>query len=189
MLWGTVETRVQAYVFLVKALGLYWLIWGVLELVYMFIDHTAWGWKLFIGVVSIIAGGSILMYLVAAALALPQIFLLVLGIWVLMEGVILLILALEGRWLGRRYSGRDLDRPGIHPDRQLRCSWGWPGHALGRSHLGVHRRLRPDLPGVSSAQGLRQAGRPQAKASDRDHGPRCEDASSAAAIASRASMA
>lgn len=96
MLWGTLETRVQTYVFLVKALGLYWLIWGILELVYMFIDHTAWGWKLFMGVVSIIAGGSILMYPVAAAIALPQIFLLVLGIWALMEGIILLILAFRG---------------------------------------------------------------------------------------------
>jgi hypothetical protein len=70
--------------------------WGVLELVYMFIDHTAWGWKLFIGVVSIIAGGSILMYPVAAAIALPQVFLLVLGIWALVEGIILLTLAFKG---------------------------------------------------------------------------------------------
>jgi uncharacterized membrane protein HdeD (DUF308 family) len=100
MLWGTIETRVQTYVFLVKALGLYWVIWGILELVYMFIDHTAWGWKLFMGVVSIIAGGSILMYPVAAAIALPQVFLLVLGIWALMEGVILLLMAFRGGGLG-----------------------------------------------------------------------------------------
>ncbi len=45
----------------------------------MFIDHTAWGWKLFMGVVSIIAGGSILMYPVSAALVLPQVFVCVLG--------------------------------------------------------------------------------------------------------------
>lgn len=96
MLWGTMETRVETYMFLVKALGLYWVIWGVLELVYMFIDHSAWGWKLFMGVVSIIAGGSILMYPVAAAVTLPQVFLLVLGIWALMEGVILLFLAFKG---------------------------------------------------------------------------------------------
>ncbi len=96
MLWGTTETRVESYMFLVKALGLYWVIWGVLELVYMFIDHSAWGWKLFMGVVSLIAGGSILMYPVAAALTLPQVFLLVLGIWALMEGIILLFLAFKG---------------------------------------------------------------------------------------------
>jgi uncharacterized membrane protein HdeD (DUF308 family) len=96
MLWGTIETRVQTYVFLVKALGLYWVIWGILELVYMFIDHTAWGWKLFMGVISLIAGGSILMYPVAAAIALPQVFLLVLGIWALMEGIILLFMAFRG---------------------------------------------------------------------------------------------
>ncbi|MGE5603579.1 MAG: HdeD family acid-resistance protein [Nitrososphaerales archaeon] len=96
MLWGTTATRVETYVFLVTMLGIYWLIWGIMELVYMFIDHTAWGWKLFMGIVSILAGGSILMYPLAAAIALPQIFVLVLGIWALMEGIILLFLAFRG---------------------------------------------------------------------------------------------
>jgi uncharacterized membrane protein HdeD (DUF308 family) len=27
----------------VTMLGVYWLIWGMMELVYMFVDHTAWG--------------------------------------------------------------------------------------------------------------------------------------------------
>jgi len=47
----------------------------------MFVDHTAWGWKLFIGLVSIIAGGYILAYPIASALALRWIFVMVLGIW------------------------------------------------------------------------------------------------------------
>ena len=62
----------------------------------MFIDHTAWGWKLFMGIVSIMAGGYILMYPIAAAVALPRIFVLVLGIWALMEGIILLFMAFRG---------------------------------------------------------------------------------------------
>jgi uncharacterized membrane protein HdeD (DUF308 family) len=100
MLWGTAATKVQTYVFLVTMLGIYWLIWGIMELVYMFIDHTAWGWKLFMGIVSIIAGGSILMYPLAAAVALPQVFVLVLGIWALMEGFILLFMAFKGAGWG-----------------------------------------------------------------------------------------
>jgi uncharacterized membrane protein HdeD (DUF308 family) len=55
-----------------------------------------WGWKLFIGIISIIAGGAILMYPIAAALTLPKIFVLVLGIWGLIYGVILLIMAFQG---------------------------------------------------------------------------------------------
>jgi uncharacterized membrane protein HdeD (DUF308 family) len=65
-------------------------------IVSMFIDHTAWGWKLFMGIVSIIAGGTILMYPVAAAVALPRIFVLILGLWALMQGIILLIMAFKG---------------------------------------------------------------------------------------------
>ena len=55
------------------------------------------------------------MYPVAAAIALPQVFLLVLGIWALIEGIILLILAFKGGGWGRRHTGRDLDRPGSDP--------------------------------------------------------------------------
>ncbi len=96
LLFGTVDRRIDTYMFLVKALGLYWVVWGILELVWMFIDHSGWGWKLFMGIVSIIAGGSILMYPVAAAMTLPQVFVLVLGIWALMEGIMLLFLAFKG---------------------------------------------------------------------------------------------
>jgi uncharacterized membrane protein HdeD (DUF308 family) len=96
MLWGTAATRKETWVFLVTMLGIYWLIWGIMELVYMFVDHSGWGWKLFMGVVSIIAGGSILMYPLAAAVVLPQVFVLVLGVWALMEGILLLFLAFRG---------------------------------------------------------------------------------------------
>jgi len=67
-----------------------------MEIVSMFTDHTAWGWKLFMGIVSIIAGGYILMYPVAAGVALPRIMVLILGIWGLMEGIILLVMAFRG---------------------------------------------------------------------------------------------
>ncbi len=62
----------------------------------MFIDHTAWGWKLFMGVISIIAGGAILMYPIAAAVALPQIFVWVLGFWAVVQGIVMLIMAFKG---------------------------------------------------------------------------------------------
>ncbi len=43
----------------VAVLGLYWLILGILDLIGLFRDRTAWGWKLFTGIIGILAGGFI----------------------------------------------------------------------------------------------------------------------------------
>jgi uncharacterized membrane protein HdeD (DUF308 family) len=96
LLFAAPRQRLDTYLILVTFLGIYWLVEGIFDIVSLFVDHTAWGWKLFIGIVSIIAGGTILMYPLAAAIALPKIFVLVLGIWGLMYGVILLIMAFQG---------------------------------------------------------------------------------------------
>ncbi len=98
-LWSPAKTRADAWMLLVTLLGIYWVIGGVLDLVHMFQDHTAWAWKLFMGVISIMAGGYILMYPVASALALPKIFVLVLGIWGVIQGTVALIMAFRsGSW-------------------------------------------------------------------------------------------
>ena len=96
LLWSPVKTKVNTYMLLVQLLGLYWVIQGIFNIVAMFLDHKGWGWKLFVGIVSIIAGGYILMYPIATGLVLPQIFVLMLGIWGLMEGIVLLIMAFRG---------------------------------------------------------------------------------------------
>lgn len=96
LLWAPAKTQVETYTLLVTLLGLYWIISGVLDLVHMFTDHTGWGWKLFMGLVSIIAGFYIVAYPTAAALALPRIFVLVLGIWGVMQGILMLIMAFRG---------------------------------------------------------------------------------------------
>ena len=96
LLFAAPRQRLDTYLILVTFLGIYWMVEGIFDIVSLFVDHTAWGWKLFIGIVSIIAGGAILMYPIAAALALPKIFVLVLGIWGLMYGIILLIMAFQG---------------------------------------------------------------------------------------------
>jgi uncharacterized membrane protein HdeD (DUF308 family) len=96
LLWGTFGTKLETIAFLVYFLGFYWLFQGIFDIVAMFVDHSMWGWKLFIGIISILAGGAIIMYPVAAAFSLPRIFTLVLGIWGLMYGVILLVMAFRG---------------------------------------------------------------------------------------------
>ncbi|HMK08529.1 MAG TPA: DUF308 domain-containing protein [Anaerolineales bacterium] len=100
MLWGTAITKVNTYALLVTMLGLWWLVAGILDIVHIFTDKTAWGWKLFMGIVSILAGGAILTYPVASALALPKIFVFVLGLWGIFYGIILLINAFRGAGWG-----------------------------------------------------------------------------------------
>jgi uncharacterized membrane protein HdeD (DUF308 family) len=100
LLWAPAKTKVETYTILVATLGIYWLIEGIFDIVSIFIDHSAWGWKLFIGIISIAAGIAILSYPVAAAVQLPKIFILVLGIWGLIDGIIMLLMAFSGGGLG-----------------------------------------------------------------------------------------
>lgn len=96
LLWAPAKTKVDTYQVLVAILGVYWLVGGVLDIVSLFVDHSMWGWKLFIGVVSIVAGAAVLMYPVAAGVSLPKVFTLVLGIWGLLQGIMMLFMAFNG---------------------------------------------------------------------------------------------
>ena len=96
LLWAPAKSKVETYQLLIAFVGIYWLISGIMEIVSMFTDHKGWGWKLFMGIVSIIAGGYVLMYPIAAGVALPRISVLILGLWGLMQGIILLFMAFKG---------------------------------------------------------------------------------------------
>jgi len=87
---------VKTVVLLVVALGIYWLISGIFMLVGMFMDHTAWGWKLFVGLLSTLAGILVLRYPLLSALEVPRILILLIGIQGLIVGVVMLILAFQG---------------------------------------------------------------------------------------------
>jgi uncharacterized membrane protein HdeD (DUF308 family) len=96
LLWAPTKTAAETWVLLIQFLGIYWLVAGIMDIISLFVDHTAWGWKLFMGIVSIIAASYILMYPVASGFAMPKIIVLVLGIWGIVQGVILLVLAFKG---------------------------------------------------------------------------------------------
>ena len=78
------------------ALGLYWLIQGIFTLIGMFIDHSAWGWKLFIGILGILAGIVVMRHPIASAVQLPMLLILLLGIQGVISGIVSLVLALKG---------------------------------------------------------------------------------------------
>ena len=80
----------------VWVLGLYWLVQGILTLVAMFLDHSAWGWKLFMGILGILAGIVVMRHPIASAVVLPAIFVLLLGIQGVIVGGISLVLAFKG---------------------------------------------------------------------------------------------
>lgn len=96
LLFGSFTQQARTYLLLIQLLGIWWLVDGIFDIVGLFIDRTGWGWKLFMGIVSILAGGWILIYPVYAAVTLPRIFVLILGIWGLMKGLLLLFLAFKG---------------------------------------------------------------------------------------------
>jgi len=81
---------------LTLALGFYWLIQGIFTLVAMFFDHTAWGWKLFIGILSIVAGIVIIRYPLISAVQIPALIVLFLGFQGLIYGIVELIMAFKG---------------------------------------------------------------------------------------------
>jgi uncharacterized membrane protein HdeD (DUF308 family) len=99
------STPAKTVVLLVLALGIYWLIHGLVTLVSMFIDHSAWFWKLLIGVISIAAGIIVLRHPLIGALVIPAIIILFLGIQGLITGVLSLIMAFQGGGFGAAILG------------------------------------------------------------------------------------
>jgi uncharacterized membrane protein HdeD (DUF308 family) len=96
LLWGAFGTKVEVYMLIVYFIGFYWFVSGIFELVYMFVDHSMWGWKLFMGIIGIWAGGYVITHPILSAVALPKIAVLVLGIYGIIYGIVLLVMAFKG---------------------------------------------------------------------------------------------
>ncbi len=77
-------------------LGLYWLIGGLFNIISIFIDSSAWGWKLFIGVLGILAGIIVIQHPLWGSFVLPALAAVLLGIQGLIVGVVSLVFAFKG---------------------------------------------------------------------------------------------
>lgn len=93
----------------VFALGVYWLVLGILDLIGIFRDRTAWGWKLFSGILGILAGGLIVNGFVGGATSIDRLattlmvgvaLAVVIGVLGLMYGILLLIAGFRGAGAG-----------------------------------------------------------------------------------------
>ncbi len=86
----------------VLVLGFYWFFLGIADLFGLFRDRSAWGWKLFSGIVGILAGGLIISSILikdnplGTAFVVGTTFTWVLGLLGIMYGIIGLIGAFRG---------------------------------------------------------------------------------------------
>lgn len=94
---------------IVGIVGFYWLISGVVNIVSIFMDHSMWGWKLFSGVLGILAGLVIVTNMFQHPLVTTwmttAIFVWVLGLQGLIIGIIEIVHALQGAGWGRGILG------------------------------------------------------------------------------------
>ncbi len=96
LLTSPIETTLR----LTRILGLFWFVGGIFEIVSIFIDRSAWGWKLIGGLIGLWAGYYLIMTPVAGALILGFTVIVFLGIQALLMGIIHLVQALRGAGWG-----------------------------------------------------------------------------------------
>ena len=83
-------------VVVVQFIGIYWLVSGLFQIVAIFVDSTQWGWKLFSGILGIIAGVIIVQHPLWSPVLLTSVLVIILGIEGLIIGIINLIQAFQG---------------------------------------------------------------------------------------------
>ena len=83
-------------VVVVQLIGIYWFVAGIFQIVAIFIDHNQWGWKLFSGILGIIAGMIIIKHPLWSPILLTSVLVIVLGIEGIIIGITNLIQAFKG---------------------------------------------------------------------------------------------
>ena len=86
--------------FLVLVLGFYWLISGIFSIIGIFVDSSQWGWKLFMGILGIIAGIIVIQHPLWSSILVPVTAAVVIGIFGIIMGIIGLIQAFQGAGWG-----------------------------------------------------------------------------------------
>lgn len=84
----------------VWVLGLYWLVAGIFKIVSIFLDHSMWGWKLFAGILGVIAGLIILQHPLWSSVVVGATLIIILGIQGLVFGAIGVFQAFKGAGWG-----------------------------------------------------------------------------------------
>lgn len=91
--------------YLVVFLGIYWLISGVFDLVSLFVDRRHWGWKIFSGVIGIVAGLVIVRHPLWSSVLVPVTLVWVLGFIGILIGLTHIVRAFSGGGWGSAVLG------------------------------------------------------------------------------------
>jgi uncharacterized membrane protein HdeD (DUF308 family) len=85
---------------LIQFMGIYWFVSGIFSIVAIFIDSSGWGWKLFSGILGIIAGIIVIQNPLWSTLLVPTVLVIIIGVQGLIMGIIGLIQAFQGAGWG-----------------------------------------------------------------------------------------
>lgn len=94
---GLLFVPLQTLFAIIIALGAYWFIRGVATLLYAGIDRSAWGWKLFVGVLGIIAGVLAMTSPLVTGTVVFTIFVYVIGFQAILSGFTEIYFGVEAR--------------------------------------------------------------------------------------------
>jgi uncharacterized membrane protein HdeD (DUF308 family) len=95
----------QTTLITVQILGFYWLFGGILKMVSIFIDSTMWGWKLFAGILGILAGIVIIQHPLWSPLVVGSTIVIILGLQGILYGIIGVVQAFSGAGWGAGVMG------------------------------------------------------------------------------------
>jgi uncharacterized membrane protein HdeD (DUF308 family) len=84
----------------VLLLGIYWLVAGIFKLISIFLDHSMWGWKLFAGILGIIAGIIVIQHPLWSTWIIGTTLIIILGIVGIIYGGIGIYQAFKGAGWG-----------------------------------------------------------------------------------------
>ena len=90
----------STFVTIIWVLGLYWLISGIFNIIKIFFDSSMWGWKIFAGIVGIIAGWFLIQNPIAGSVAVSATTVILLGLFGIFIGIVNLIQAFKGAGWG-----------------------------------------------------------------------------------------
>lgn len=90
----------QTFASIIWVLGLYWLIRGIIDLVSLIWDRSMWGWKIFAGILGIIAGWIVLQQPIGSAIVISNVFIWMLGFIGIFIGISSLIRGFQGAGWG-----------------------------------------------------------------------------------------
>jgi len=82
--------------FIIQFLGWYWFIGGIFGIVAIFLDTSNWGWKLFAGILGILAGLAILNHPLWSTVLVPTVLVWYMAFTGLFMGISMLIQAFRG---------------------------------------------------------------------------------------------